>query len=112
MIFFKQFLIALLTIFLLSVPYAVMAIEINEGDVGAAQKSLNEKLENRPAVFRKNKGQWEDKILFRTQYENTNIYFTEKGLSFGLRKMWREDNLNADGSIAVREEAPPKFEYG
>jgi len=111
MIFFKQFLIALLTIFLLSVPYAVMAIEINEGDVGAAQKSLNEKLENRPAVFRKNKGQWEDKILFRTQYENTNIYFTEKGLSFGLRKMWREDNLNADGSIAVREEAPPKFEY-
>ena len=25
--------------------------------------------------------------------------------------MWREDNLNADGSIAVREEAPPKFEY-
>ena len=100
----------LLGVLLLSFPN-VDAQYIDKGDVSKAQESINKRLSEQPAVFTQNRGQWENNILFRTQYENTNIYFTEKGLSFGLRKMWEGDIYNPDGTIAKPGEAPAKFEY-
>jgi len=37
---------------------------------------------NMPAVFRKNMGQWEEKILYQSSSAGVNVYFMKDGLSF------------------------------
>lgn len=53
-----------------------------------SDKSVHDQINNLPVSFRKNSGQWDDKIIYRgfSPGWNANINFLKNGLSFGLSR--------------------------
>ncbi len=68
---------------------------------GVQKKDVEETLKNLPVAFRKNMGQWDEKILYRSSDANTNVYLMKNGLSFGSR---REAGKENEGEASSRED--------
>src|SRR5690349_11067489 len=63
-------------------------------------------LQSLPAVFRKNAGQWDNRIICKTVASGANVSFLRNGVSFGFRKRVNDDDVapDAPGSFYTQQE--------
>jgi len=55
-------------------------------DKNSLQEKASELINNSSLQFRKNEGQWDDKILYQSSANGANVYFMRDALSFGFKR--------------------------